>query len=171
MDVVPERPKAGVEVAEALLADREQRRRLWAYARGKFGIADEDVEDLLQETAMQVMRAAGPIRRPEGFVFEVFHAHCYRELKGRSTRPAEVALAEGHRTAIPSAPEGPPREDLLALRQGLSRISPRCRKLLRAHYLEGKTFRELVDEMAIASGSIWFIINRCLRRLKRCLEP
>ncbi len=53
MDVVPEQPVAGVEVAEALLVDREQRRRLCAYARVRFGIVEEDV---LQETALEINR-------------------------------------------------------------------------------------------------------------------
>ncbi len=171
MDVVPERPKASVEVAEALLVDREQRRRLCTYARRKFGIFEEDVEDLLQETALEVMRAVGPILRPDGFVFQVFHARCCRHLRHRTAQRVVVALADGGDSLAISAPNGPTREEFLALRQGLSRISVKCRRLLRAHYLEGKGLRETAEEMAVAASGVWNLINRCLRRLKQCLEP
>lgn len=171
MDVVPEQPRASIEVAEALLVDREQRRRLCTYARRKFGIFEEDVEDLLQETAMEVLRAIGPIVRPNGFVFQIFHARCCRHLRHRTAQRAVVALADGYDTIATSATNGPTAEEGLALRQGLSRISVRCRKLLSAHYLEGKGLRETAEEMAVAASGVWNLINRCLRRLKQCLEP
>lgn len=171
MEVVPEPPKASVEVAEALMADREQRRRLCAYARVRFGIDEEDAEDVLQETAMDVMRAVGPILRPDGFVFQVFHAKCCRHLRGRPARRAVVALADAHGTLLAPAPHGPGSEEILALRQGMARISEKCRKLLRAHYLEGKSLRETADEMSVAGSGVWNLINRCLRRLKQCLTP
>jgi RNA polymerase sigma factor (sigma-70 family) len=171
MDDVPEQPTASAEVAEALMADREQRRRLSTYARVRFGIVEEDVEDVLQETALDVMRTAGPILRPDGFVFQVFHAKCCRHLRGRTARRAVLALADAHGTVHLSVPVGPGSEELLALKQGLARISSRCRRLLRAHYLEGKSLRETADEMSVAGSGVWNLINRCLRRLKQCLQP
>jgi RNA polymerase sigma factor (sigma-70 family) len=171
MEVVPEPPKASVEVAEALMADREQRRRLCAYARVKFGIDREDAEDVLQETAIDVMRAVGPILRPEGFVFKVFRAKCCGHLSRLPARRAVVALADAHGTVLAQAPDGLGSDEILALRQGLARISAKCRQLLRAHYIEGKSLRETGDEMSLAGSGVWNLINRCLRRLKQCLQP
>jgi len=171
MDEVPEQPRASVEVAEALMANREQRRRLSTYARVRFGIVEEDAEDVLQETVMDVIRAAGPILRPDGFIFQVFHAKCCRHLRRRTGRRAVQALVDAHGTVHLSAPDGPGSEDLLALKQGLARISSRCRALLRAYYLEGKSLRETADEMSLAGTGVWNLINRCLRRLRQCLEP
>lgn len=171
MDVVPELPKASVEVAEALMADPARRHRLCAYARVRFGIDEEDAEDVLQDTAMDVMRASGPILRPDGFVFQVFHAKCCRHLRRRTARPAVVALADTRATVVLQAPEAPGSEEVLALRQGLARISSRCRMLLRAYYMEGKSLRETADEMSVTGKSVWNLINRCLLRLRQCLEP
>jgi len=58
----------------------------------------------------------------------------------------------------------------LAIRQALCRISSACRKLLAAHYIEGKSFRETAAEMERAFSGVGNIINRCLKRLRACLN-
>lgn len=170
MDVVLEKPKTGVELAEALLVDPEQRRRLCIYARTRFGIAGADVEDVLQETALQVLRTHGPIRRPNGFVFQLFHIRCCEHLQRTTAHRALAAHANARGIPVPAERPRDTADDCLALRQGMARISPMCRRLLKAYYLEGKSLRETAAEMAVANGSVWHLVNRCLWRLKKCLE-
>lgn len=170
MNVEATGPRTGIEVAEGLATDPEQRRRLVSYARSKFGVGEEDAEDLLQETLLELMRTEGLIHRPEGFAFRVFHTRCCNGLRQeRVTRTALAAAAEGLRGAAPR----PDRSDVdLLLRQGLSRVSLACRKLLTAHYVEGRSLRETAEALSLRGSlaAVHRLVNNCLRRLKRCLE-
>lgn len=88
------------EIAEAVLLDGEQRSRLVAYARSRFGIESDDAQDLLQETALELLRHRTIVRSPHGFTFKVFHTRCCRFLQARQANrrvfsgpqePAETA--------------------------------------------------------------------------------
>src|SRR5439155_19439998 len=68
------------EVALAVVLDREQRSKLVAYARARFGIGREDAEDLLQETALELLRQHTIVHNPRGFTFRVFHRRCCRHI-------------------------------------------------------------------------------------------
>ena len=53
------------------------------------------------------------------------------------------------------------------LRQTLAQASPACRRLIRAHYLEGKTLKETAETLSYASsGVVWVLLDRCIRRLR-----
>lgn len=156
-------PLSGAEVAEALALDEPQQRRLFAYARHKFGLDPDECRDILQETILEVLRTTAPIQRPRGFVFRVFHLRC-SGLAGREQ--AEKRLG----AALPRAPSSTGNDEHLALlRVAFAKLSPRCQALLRAYYLEGKSLRETAAEQALAYSGVWKLINRCLRRLKVCL--
>jgi len=88
------------EVAQAVVLDGEQRSKLIAYARARFGLAPEDAEDLLQETALELLRQHTIVHNPLGFTFRVFHRRCCRFIRRRQAdrqvfvsveRPAETA--------------------------------------------------------------------------------
>lgn len=84
-------PPTPRQVAEAVLLDENQRRRLFAYAGSRFGISREDSEDILQDTALELLRCRSSVRSPEGFVFAIFRARC-----ARFTVPRESLGARNH---------------------------------------------------------------------------
>ncbi|HEX5133769.1 MAG TPA: sigma-70 family RNA polymerase sigma factor, partial [Thermoanaerobaculia bacterium] len=150
--------------------DREQRSRLVAYARARFGFDTETAEDLLQETAIELLRLRTLVRSPRGFVFTVFHARCCRYL--RQTQ-AERRVFPGRERAIREetgerADPGDVNSRLL-LKRGFEEISVSCRKLLLAYYVEGQSLRESAETMALAYSGVWKTINRCLKKLRACL--
>jgi DNA-directed RNA polymerase specialized sigma24 family protein len=69
-----------------------------------------------------------------------------------------------------AAPEGVALEDVIALRQALGRISPACRGLLMAHYMEGKGFGEAAREFGFSDKQAWKRFNACLGKLRWSLE-
>ena len=163
-------PPTAPQLAEDVLLDASQRRRLLAYARSRFGIAAADAEDLLQDTLLELLRQRVHVRSPEGFVFTVFRLCCSRYLAARRERrevfDPEIAPSE----AIPS-PSGAEKMDRrVTLRQALGRISSTCRRLLCAFYIEGRSLRETADTLSLAQSGVSKTINRCLRRLRACLN-
>jgi len=162
-------PQATVE---GVLLDREQRSRLVAYAHARFGIDDDTVEDLLQETAIELLRLRTLVRSPRGFVFTVFHARCCRYLRHaqaerRMFSRSECTVAE--ETEAYGATDCEEVDSRLLIQRGFEEISDSCRRLLHAYYLEGQSLRESAETMALKYSGVWKTINRCLKKLRACL--
>src|SRR5438876_9281809 len=118
------------EVAQAVVLDGEQRSKLVAYARARFGIAPEDAEDLLQETALELLRQHTIISSPRGFTFRVFHRRCCRFIRLRQA-DRQVSAEQPVETARETAP--PEKADRqLTLRRVLETVSSSCRRILLA---------------------------------------
>ena len=166
-DAVEEQRLSGVDVAEQLLLDPREIARLTRLARLQFGIDESDALDLLQETALDVVREQAGIRHPRAYVTRVFYMQCCQYVR-RAVRSRARLSPE----ALPdvAAPGGLSTEDLMALRQALGRISPGCRGLLMAHYMEGKGFGEAAREFGFSDKQAWKRFNACLRKLRLALE-
>jgi RNA polymerase sigma factor (sigma-70 family) len=165
-----ETPSLARSVVETVLLDPVERSRLIGYAGLRFGINRDNAEDLLQETALDLLRQRSLVRSPKGFVFTVFHARCSRFLR-RNAADRRLFTPSEPETA-PSASGEPACETIdsrLALQEALEEISPGCRKLLVAYYFEGRSLREAADATARAYSGVWRTIDRCLKRLRQCL--
>ena len=158
------------DVAEALLLDAGQRSKLLAYAGARFGLALEDAEDVLQDTALELLRQRTIVRNPRGFVFSVFHGRCcdFLESRRRSRRLLPNSLIGTAPVTGPAPDET--IDDRLALRQVFGEVSTSCRRLLLAYYVEGRSLREAASAIALAYSGVWKTMTRCLRRLRRCLD-
>jgi RNA polymerase sigma factor (sigma-70 family) len=166
-DALKEPLRSGLDVAEAMLVDPREIARLTRLARLQFGIGADDALDLLQETALDVVREQAGIRNPRAYVTHVFHMQCCQFVRRAVRRRTRIAASEAPDVA---APDGLAQEDLLALRQALGRISPGCRGLLMAHYMEGKGFGEAAREFGFSEKQAWKRFNACLRKLRLSLE-
>jgi RNA polymerase sigma factor (sigma-70 family) len=147
------------EVAQAVVLDGEQRSKLVAYARARFGLEAEDAEDLLQETALELLRQKTIVRSPLGFTFRVFHRRCCRFIRLRQAdRQVFVTVEQPVETACDAV-----------LRQVLETVSSSCRRILLAYYMEGRSLKETAEAIPTPYPAVWNTINRCLRRLRACL--
>jgi RNA polymerase sigma factor (sigma-70 family) len=157
------------EVAEAILVRAQERAKLFAYARSRFGICANDAEDLLQETALELLRQRSYVRSPEAFVFAVFRARCTRFIGGLRAR-RDVFASSGATVDNVAGPMGAEQFDRqLALRQALGSISSPCRVLLSAYYVEGVDLREAARRLSLAHSSVSKTLSRCLKKLRECL--
>ena len=114
-----ETPLLGRSALEGVLSDPAQRARLLAYARGRFGIDNDTAEDLLQETALEVLRQRSLVSSPRGFVFTVFHARCCRYLRHLEARRRVFDRDRGTLEAAPSAAESEGIDSRLTVEQAL----------------------------------------------------
>jgi RNA polymerase sigma factor (sigma-70 family) len=163
-----EAPQTTRQVVETVLLDPHERQKLIGFACSRFGILPEDAEDLLQETALELLRQRHYVHSPRGYLFTVFKKRCVRLLRLRRLEGNWGPLPDG--AACPSSdPLGETRDRGIAIRQALCRISSACRRLLAAHYIEGKSLRETAAHMARAASGMGNTIDRCLKRLRACM--
>lgn len=161
-------PHTTWQVAEDLLFDTNTRCRLIAYARSRFGIGAQDTEDLLQDTALELLHHESYVRNPDGYVFTVFKIRCIRFVAQRS---ASKRLFVSDETADrPGKAEAEKVERLLALQEGFRHISVRCRRLLSAYFLEGRSLKETAYDSSLSPSSVFKLVSRCLKALRTCLS-
>jgi RNA polymerase sigma factor (sigma-70 family) len=163
-------PLTSREVAQAVVLDGEQRSKLVAYALSHFGIESDDAQDLLQETALELLRQRIVVRSPRGFTFRLFHRRCCRFIRLRQAdRQVFAPVDDPVETACDFAPlEKADRQ--LTLRRVLETISASCRRVLLAYYVEGRSLKETAQAIPTPYTGVWNTINRCLRRIRACLE-
>lgn len=168
MDAEPRTPRTRLELAEVIAAGGDLRRRMEAYVRYRFRLAPQEVDDLMQDALLELMRHDGQVRDPDGLAFRIVHVRSLQVLRNRGIRREEPIDERDSAEAIPAA--APPADVLVLLRQSLARVSPACRSLLRSHYLEGRTLRETAAELSYASPHVvWTLLDRCIRRLRAVL--
>ena len=164
----PEPPQTAAQVAETVLQDPRERKRLTAFALSRYGIRYEDAQDLLQDTAVELLRQRKQIHSPRGFVFSAFRRCCNKFILRLRTRGHFQPLTETDNVAGESNHD---RLDLaIAVREGLGAVSLACRKILTAHYILGGSLRETAASSSFAYSGLPTLISRCLRRLRACLQ-
>lgn len=165
-----EAPPPTGQVAEAVLLDAPQRQKLLGYARSRFRITADDAEDIFQDTALALLRHRDYVHSPNGFLFAVFRARCVRFVEMQRARREIFAGTDYLFEAVPhhAGPEKVYRG--VALRQALGEISSTCRRLLSAYYVQGQSLRETAEDTALTLSGVHKTINRCLRKLRECLN-
>ena len=160
-------PSTAPQLAEALFLDTSRRRKLLGYALSRFGIGAADAEDLFQDTLVEILRGRARVLSPEGYLFAIFRLCCTRFVAARSLQEAFLEAARGSEADL-SAPER--IHSRVALRQALGGISSSCRRILCAVYIEGRSLREMADDMDVTASGASKTMNRCLRRLQARLD-
>lgn len=162
-------PMSGPAVAERLVLDEPLRERLIEIAAHRFRLDRETAEDLLQETAIELVRSAGLIQKPDGFAYRVFYTRCCHYLDRETGRRALRERA-GPPTALPHTGEADALDLGITLRQALAQVSPACRKLLYFRYIEGRSLEETAHALDKAGSGVSTLISRCLSKLRRLVS-
>jgi RNA polymerase sigma factor (sigma-70 family) len=165
-----EAPQTTRQVVETVLLDPHERHKLAAFAYARFGIVQQDAEDLLQDTALELLRQRHYVHSPQGYLFTVFRMHCVRFFRDRKASGVTVEIKKTMLDPASHPAELEKSDKTLAIRQALCRISSVCRKLLASHYIEGKSLRETAADLARASSGVGNTISRCLKSLRACLN-
>jgi RNA polymerase sigma factor (sigma-70 family) len=163
-------PRTPRQVAEEVLLDPQRRAKLMRYAQTRFGIGVSDAEDILQETALRLLRQRGLVHKPDGFFFASFRASCARFLDARRSSFTRLRGTVGEDESIPDPCGSDEIDRQLALRQALGGISVTCRRLLSAYYAEGLSLSEAAAGFTLTYAVVSQRIHRCLKRLRACLN-
>lgn len=166
MDAEPRKPRTRLELAETIAAKGDLRRRLEAHLRYRFRLSAPEVEDVMQDVVLELMRYDEPLREAEGLSFRILHLRTLQFLRNKGVR-REEPIEDDTRTADDWSAPDLQTDVLILLRQTLAQASPACRRLIRAHYLEGKTLKETAETLSYASSNVvWTLLDRCIRRLR-----
>ena len=169
MDAEPRTPRTRLALAESIAGPGDLRRRMEAHVRYRFRLSAPEVEDLMQDVVLELMRWEEPVRDAEGLAFRILHLRTLQFLRNRGVR-REEPIEDDTKNADDLPGPSPQTDVLILLRQTLAQASPACRRLIRAHYLEGRTLKETAETLSYASTNVvWTLLDRCIRRLRAVL--
>ncbi len=163
-----EAPTTARKVVETLFLDSEERCVLLRIAQSRYRISKDRAEDLLQDMAVDLLRQRQSVRRPRAYLHSVFRLRCSRHGRPPWSDRETVLFAEEFADTGPGASVAD-LDQRVYLRQAIQLLSPSCRKLLKARYIEGRSLKESADRIALAYSGITKTISRCLKRMRACL--
>lgn len=165
-----EAPQTTRQVVEAVLLDPHERHKLVGFAHNRYGISPQEAEDLLQDTALELLRQRQYVQKPRAYVYAVFRARCSR-YPGLDSAVERGGEASEESVANPRSSEQEILDSRITVRQALGTVSSGCRKLLAAYYIQGQSLKEAAATMSLAHTGVTKTIGRCLKRLRACLKP
>lgn len=160
MTLLAQLPQEGLE---AWL--EEVRPRLCAVLRS-YSIPPEDAEDLLQQALLVWVYRSGSVEHPDRWLLGVLRKKCLMYWRGRRRRLDEPMDQETlDWLATPTRPHQERVDQLRDLASLLSRLPPRCQRLIRLRFLHGLEPREVAERMGYKHTSIAKLTSRCLAEL------
>ena len=144
----------------------------------KYGFSTDDATDIFQSVCLDLLSELPKLRDAKAlpkWIMQIAAHKCFH----RKQLQHRVELSDPHaelleRSTPPVAMEVLRQaEEEQSLRQAMSELPPRCRQLVHMLFFDepARPYQEIATELGIAVGSIGFIRQRCLERLrKRLLE-
>jgi RNA polymerase sigma factor (sigma-70 family) len=142
----------------------------------KYHFSQDDASDIFQAVCLELLAELPNLRNPEALPKWIIQVTGHKCLHGKK-------YAQRTETADPNDPafeqSTPARaesilreaEDEQHIRQVMGELPARCRQLVRMLFFEepARPYQEVARELGIAPGSIGFIRQRCLDRLRKKL--
>ncbi len=144
----------------------------------KYGFSADDSTDIFQAVCLDLLSELPKLREAKAlpkWIMQITAHKCFhRKEQQRRTESSDADDKRAEQSTPPRAEEILRQtEDEQNLRQAMSELSPRCRQLVHMLFYDepARPYQEVAQTLGIAVGSIGFIRQRCLERLrKRLLE-
>lgn len=144
----------------------------------KYGFSADESTDIFQAVCLDLLSELPKLRKvkalPKWIMQITAHKCFHRKQQERRTEVSDPDDKQFEQSTPARAEEIlREAEDEQGLRQAMSELSPRCRELVRMLFYDepARPYQEIAETLGIAVGSIGFIRQRCLERLrKRLLE-
>jgi RNA polymerase sigma factor (sigma-70 family) len=142
----------------------------------KYGLPPHEAADVFQSTCMELLTRLPELREPKAlpkWLMQVAHHQCYRskQQQGRLVSRDSEELPVPETPAIAeSLVEQTQVEQML--RDAMAALSPQCRRMVELLFYEtpARPYAEVAAELGLALGSIGFIRQKCIQRLRRHLD-
>jgi RNA polymerase sigma factor (sigma-70 family) len=165
---------AGSEDAWALLI--EKYKSLIYSIPVKYGLPAQEAADVFQATCMELLARLPELREPRAlpkWLMQVAHHQCYRwkQQQGRLVSRDSEELPTPETPAIAESLVQQTQEEQM-LREAMAALSPQCRRMVELLFFEtpARPYAEVAAELGLALGSIGFIRQKCIQRLRRHLD-
>lgn len=164
----------GNEDAWAVLVDKYK--KLIFSIPVKYGFSADDANDIFQSVCLELISELPKLRKPNAlpkWLMQVASHKCFhRKRQQQRTATPDDGEQLPEQTIAPQM-EGILREaeEEQKLRDALSTLAPRCRQLVEMLFFEdpARPYKDVAASLGIATGSIGFIRQRCLDRLRKQL--
>lgn len=147
----------------------------------KYGASPEDAADIFQSVCLEMFSQLSKLRKVDSLKSWLITVAAHQSLRWKHRqRPGDVELdapnEQGERVTLKASDILPPQvlEELereQTLREALRKLRPRCREMVKLLFYEQPPlpYAEVAQRLGIATGSIGFIRNRCLKNLQNIL--
>lgn len=142
----------------------------------KCGLPAHEAADVFQTTCMELLVRLPELREPRAlpqWLIQVAYHQCcvWKRQSQRMVSSEEAEVPEPEAPAIAETLVQQVHEEQM-LRDAIATLTPQCRRLIELLFFEtpSRPYREVADELGLAAGSIGFIRQKCIERLRRKLD-
>jgi RNA polymerase sigma factor (sigma-70 family) len=142
----------------------------------KYGLPAQEAADVFQATCIELLARLPELREPRAlpkWLMQVAHHQCYRwkQHQGRLVSRDSEELPVPETPAIAESLVQQTQEEQM-LREAMSALTPQCRRMVQLLFFEtpARPYAEVAAELGLAVGSIGFIRQKCIQRLRKHLE-
>jgi RNA polymerase sigma factor (sigma-70 family) len=142
----------------------------------KYGFSADDANDIFQSVCLELISELPKLRKPKAlpkWLIQVASHKCFHRKRQQLRTEAPDDIQQTPEEAVPPQMEEILREaeEEQKLRDALSALAPRCRQLVEMLFFEepARPYKDVAASLGIATGSIGFIRQRCLDRLRKRL--
>lgn len=142
----------------------------------KYGFSTDDATEIFQAVCVELLSELSKLRQPKAlpkWIMQVAAHKCFHHKRQMQRTEARDPDDESFDASIPPHAEGILREaeKEQTLRNAISDLPPRCRQLIQMLFFEEppRPYEQLAAELGLSTGSIGFIRQRCLERLRKRL--
>jgi len=144
----------------------------------KLGLPQDEAADIFQSVCLELLRDLPQLREPQAlpaWLIRITSRKCFH-WRQKKNRISIDETNQGDLSNLAEPDDGP--DDLLsqlereqALREAMTELDARCRKMVRMLFFETppRPYLEVAESLGLSPGSIGFIRGRCLERLRRAL--
>ena len=143
----------------------------------KYDFTADEATDIFQSVCLEMLSELKNLREPEAlpkWIMQVAAHKCFHRKQQRLRVTVADPRKELEKQTVPALAEGILRqaEQEQVLREAIAALPPRCRKLVTMLFFEepARPYREVAASLGIALGSVGFIRQRCLDRLRKRLD-
>lgn len=142
----------------------------------KYGFSTDDATEIFQAVCVELLSELPKLREPKAlpkWIMQVAAHKCLHHKRQTQRTESRDPGDESFDASIPARAEGIVREaeEEQGLRNAISDLPPRCRQLIQMLFFEEppRPYEQLAAELGLSTGSIGFIRQRCLERLRKRL--
>jgi len=143
----------------------------------KYGFSADEAADIFQSVCVAMLSELPKLRNPKAlpkWIIQIASHKCFHHKRQSQRMTPADPDGDLPEQSTPAEAEHILRqaEEEQNLRQVLSSLPPRCRELIRMLFYEepARPYQIIASELGLAPGSIGFIRQRCLDRLRKRLE-
>jgi RNA polymerase sigma factor (sigma-70 family) len=143
----------------------------------KYGLSQDEATDIFQNVCLDLLEQLPKLRNPKAlpkWIIQVTAHKCLRQKHHDQRMETGEDAEHAFDVPIPAVAEGVVRdaEDEHKLREAMTCLPDRCRNLVEMLFFEepSRPYKEIAESLGIATGSIGFIRQRCLDRLRKLLS-